>query len=274
MKAASDSPGPIERYLQILEVVAASTRGLTLTEIAGLTGLPKPTAHRLTRSLVEAGALATDDTWYKTFRIGARMWRMLKLGMNPEVAAGYAQIVVDELAAELGETCYVVRLGQARIFSIARNAPDQGHRLHVLPGDELPPHAAASAKAILAFQPEDVVARFLKEPLERLTGHTLTDPRRVREELAEVRRQDFAVCDREIDDNIMAYAAPIHMEAAGVIYALGVTGPCTRLRQHPRESYAEALHEAAARLAKMFDTFPDPLEAPGELRTMRSAASG
>ncbi|MEW5422837.1 IclR family transcriptional regulator [Amorphus sp. 3PC139-8] len=254
---AGDRPGPIERYLQILEIVAASARGLTLTDIAALTGLPKATAHRLTRSLVEAGALATDDTWYKTFRVGDRMWRMLQLGANPNTVESFSQIVLDELAARFHETCYVVRLGRDNVRSIARSAPDQGHRLHVLPGEVLPPHAAASAKAILAFQPTDVIDRFLAEPLEKLTSRTVTSVTAVRDELAEIRRLDYAVCDREIDDNVMAYACPIHLKSAGVIYSLGLTGPCTRLSQHPREMWIEALHDAARRLAVMFDTQSD-----------------
>ncbi|MDQ0316847.1 IclR family transcriptional regulator [Amorphus orientalis] len=251
---AGDSPGPIERYLQILEIVAASTRGLTLTDISGLTGLPKATAHRLTRSLVEAGALATDDTWHKTFRVGDRMWRMLQLGANPAATAGFAQIILDELAERFHETCYVVRLGRDNVRSIARSAPDQGHRLHVLPGEVLPPHAAASAKAILAYQPDDVVDRFLKEPFEKMTSRTVTSPSEVRAELRKIREQGFAVCDREIDDNVMAYACPIHMKSAGVIYSLGLTGPCTRLRQHPQDMWIAALKDAADRLAHMFDT--------------------
>ncbi len=258
---AGEGPGPIERYLQILEVVSASARGLTLTDIAGLTGLPKATAHRLTKSLVEAGALATDDTWYKTFRIGGRMWRMLQLGMNPDTVAAYAQIVLDGLAAELGETCYIVRLGQGRIRSIARSAPDQGHRLHVVPGNELPAHAAASAKAILAFQPDEVVSRFLDGPLEALTGRTKISAEEVRRELAEVRERGHAICDREIDDGVMAYACPVDLGSAGVIYAVGVTGPCVRLQRRAPEEWIEALHAAAGRFAQMLGSLPDPSDA-------------
>lgn len=99
----------------------------------------------------------------------------------------WAQVVCDELAEKLHETCFISRLGQKTIRSIARRAPDQGHRLHVLPGAQLPAHAAASAKAILAFQPEEVLQRILGEDLPALTDRTKTDLDAVRAELEQVR---------------------------------------------------------------------------------------
>lgn len=246
--------GPLERYLTILEMVAASHRGLSLTDIATLTGLPKPTVHRLTRVLLDADALVSDDSRHKTFRIGPRMWRLLHLGLDRDTVASYAQIVCDNLAAKLHETCYIVRLGREHVRSVARSAPDQGHRLHVLPGAELPPHAASSAKAILAFQSDDVVNRILREPLPALTSRTKISIEAVKAELEEVRRQGYAVCDREIDDNIMAYACPVHLDSVGVLYSVGVTGPCSRLRQHPTMYWIAAAQEAAAQFATMLAT--------------------
>lgn len=251
---ASTGTGPIERYFQIVEIVAASRDGLTLTDITQLTGLPKPTAHRLVRTLVELGILASDDTWYKTFRVGSRMWRILHLGVERDKASAFAQLVLDDLAARFGETAYVVRLDRTGILSIARSAPDQGHRLHVLPGDHLPAHAAASAKAILAFQDSATLDAHLQEPLERLTPFTHTQKAEVLRDFDNVRRTGYATCDREIDENIMAYACPVVIEQAGIIYAVGVTGPVSRLSKHPAEHWVAPLKSAAARLGTMLAT--------------------
>ncbi len=251
---SANGSGPIERYFQIVEILAASQNGLTLTDIAQLTELPKPTAHRLVRSLVDLGILTSDDAWYKTFRVGPRMWRMLHLGIEPDKASAYAQIVVDDLAARFGETTYVVRLDHEHVQSIARSAPDQGHRLHVLPGENLPAHAAASAKAILAYQEPEIIRQHLHEPLERLTPYTKTEVSAVLEEFQEIRQRGHAVCFREIDENIMAYACPVPMEPVGVLYAIGVTGPVTRLQKHPVEHWLDPMKAGAKRLAAMLTT--------------------
>lgn len=144
------------------------------------------------------------------------------------------RVVCDELAEKLHETCFISRLGQKTIRSIARRAPDQGHRLHVLPGAQLPAHAAASAKAILAFQPEEVLQRILGEDLPALTDRTKTDLDAVRAELEQVRRDGHAICDREIDPSVMAYACPVKVQGAGVLYSVGVTGRARGWKHAPR----------------------------------------
>lgn len=246
-----NSGGIIERYLHILEVIAASHDSLSLTEIKELTGLPKATAHRLINSLVDAGAVTTNGSWHKTFRIGSRMWRLLYLGQNADSIMGYSQIVVDDLARELGETCYVVRLGHQKVRCITRSIPSQGYRLHVIPGSELPCHAAASAKSIIAFQEEEVIKQILVEPLESMTDRTKTSINDVLAELESVRQLDYSICEGEIDVNVMAYAAPVHLEKAGVIYSVGVTGPDSRLKEQPKEHWVKPLQEAANRLSCM-----------------------
>lgn len=245
---------PIERYFQIIEVVAASQNGLSLNDIVQITGLPKPTAHRLVRSLTDLEILINDNAWYKNFRVGPRMWRILQLGAEPQKLVSFSQIVVDDLAAQLGETTYIVRLEHDQVSAIARAVPDQGHRLHVLPGHQLPSHAAASAKAILAFQDDETVRRHLREPLEKLTPRTLTNVDAVLAEFASIRQQGFAVCDREIDENVMAYACPVTLETVGVLYAVGVTGPVNRLGKMPAEHWIGPMKEAASRFASMLRT--------------------
>lgn len=250
----AQSPRPIERYFQIIEIVAASQDGLTLAEISQIANLPKPSAHRLVKALQELGVLISDETWYKKFRIGPYMRRILQLCVEPEKEAAFAQMTVDRLASELGETAYVVRMDHDSIRSIARSAPDQGHRLHVLPGDLLPAHAAASAKAILAFQDDVTVARFLQPPLDALTPRTKTDISAVIAEFSEIRETGFAICDREIDENILAFACPVHIGAIGVIHAVGVTGPVTRLSQYDHAHWVEPMKAAAATLGAMLGT--------------------
>lgn len=251
-----DSPrlSPLERYLQILEIVAASSRGLTMTDIAEMAPLPKASVHRLTRTLLDAGLLCSDPDNGKLFRAGARLSRLLYLSLGNEAVVNFAQIVCNELVHRLNETCYLVRLEHAHVRSVARAVPEQGYRLHVVPGAELPPHAASSAKAILAFQEEKVVRRVLREPLARLTSRTKTRMSDCLAELTQVRRLGYAVCDREIDENVIAYAAPVRLPESLVLFSIGVTGPVSRLRRHETAYYVAQLSEAAAKFARMLQT--------------------
>ncbi|HZQ59965.1 MAG TPA: helix-turn-helix domain-containing protein, partial [Casimicrobiaceae bacterium] len=48
---------PLERYLRIIELVAAFPAGIGISQITEITGLPKTTVHRLLRGLLRAGAV-------------------------------------------------------------------------------------------------------------------------------------------------------------------------------------------------------------------------
>lgn len=240
---------PIERYLLILETIAAANTSLTLTELTNLLQLPKPTVHRLVNVLEGAGALESGTGHQRSFSIGRRMWRILQLGQSLDTVRNYAQLVCDELTEKIRETSYIVKLGIDDVQTVTRSVPDQGYRLHVLPGKELPPHAAASAKAIIAYQDERIQEKILSKPLKKLTSHTTTDPNIVRQHLNEVKKQGFAVCDREIDEDIMAYATPVILPKAGVLYSIGVTAPSNRLNQQPATYWVEHLQQAAEKFA-------------------------
>jgi DNA-binding IclR family transcriptional regulator len=251
MRAETNHSGPIERYFQVLEVIAASNDGLKLHDIALLTRLPVPTAHRLVRTLVELGMLASEEGRNRTFRMGSRMWRMLHLGVERDQAGSFAQLVIDEISSRFSETSYVVRLDRDHLRSIAISAPDQGAKLMVVPGDTLPPHAAASAKAILAYQDVNSLGAYLRQPLERFTSSTITDLNVLMQQFAVIRQRGYATCFREIDENIMAYACPVTIDHVGVLYAIGLTGPITRIEKHSVEYWVEPMKDAARKLGLM-----------------------
>lgn len=248
---APPSGGPIERYFVIMEAVMAAGDGLNLTEVAAVTRLPKPTAHRLLNSLVEVGALELSDSRTKLFLPGPRLWRMLQLGANPSQMARFGQVISRELSQQLGETCYAVRYDGKKVQSIAQEVSPAGYRFHVVPGDILPFNAAATSKVILASQDDATIDRHLSEPLEALTPFTRTSKIEIYSELHEVRRNGYAICDKEIDENVMAYAVPVRIGDQPVFYALGVTGPVVRMSQKPLAFYVEPLKQAAKRFADM-----------------------
>ena len=221
------------------------------SELSELMGLPKPTIHRLVGVLLNSGALQTEEGRNRGYSMGRRMWRILQLGRNPRVVENYAQIVCDRLTEQIRETCYIVKLAIAGVETIARAVPDQGYRLHVLPGEELPAHAASSAKAILAYQDEALIQQVLREPLPKLTERTVTDIQEVKRLYEQVRQNGYAVCDREIDPGVVAYSCPVFTDGNQVLYSVGVTGPLERLAQHAQEYWIEALQDGARQFAQL-----------------------
>lgn len=52
----------------------------------------------------------------------------------------------------------------------------------------------------------------------------------------------------------MAYACPVKVQGAGVLYSVGVTRPCARLETRPQNYWIDALRDAAERFASMLQS--------------------
>jgi DNA-binding IclR family transcriptional regulator len=130
------------------------------------------------------------------------------------------------------------------------DVPHVGDKAYVQPGRTMPLHAAASAKAIFAFQDPRIVDRVLTEPRMKFTADTKIEDREIRAELEQVRAESFAVCDNELDPGVLSYAAPVPTGDGSVIYAIGISGLSERLRLCPREDIRASLLNASKVLSK------------------------
>lgn len=246
----TEARGVLSRYAMILDTLATAPEGLTLTEIMQATGLPRGTVHRLLGALLEVGYIEQVDG-RKVYLLGARLLHMLHLGTPSEMIARLVRPVLDQLVARFRETAFLARLEGHEVRSVAMATPPSTEQSYVQPGREMPIHAAASGKAIFAFQDEAEIAEVLSRPLERFTDKAITDPAAVRRELADVRQHDYAICDEELDPGIYSYACPVHMAETGVIYSIGLVGLTDRLHRFPTDEIVSALHQAAAEVANL-----------------------
>jgi len=247
--------GILARYATVLDALAAAPDGLSQTEVMQATGLPRGTVHRLINALTEVGYLARRDG-RKIYRLGPRLLRLLHMGVGPAALTPLARPILAALAARFGETAFLAKLVGASVRSIAMVAPESDGQSYVHPGRAMPIHAAASAKAIFAYQDRGLIEKALAEPLPRFTDKTRTEAAAIRADLARVRRQGYAVCDEELDPGVLSLACPVDLAGAGVLYSIGMVGLSQRLGRHPSEDIVARLRTAAQDFARALPSVP------------------
>jgi|TARA_B100000959_G_scaffold177241_2_gene185406 DNA-binding IclR family transcriptional regulator len=240
--------GILDRYIRILEALAASRSGLTLTELVSYTELSKGTLHRLIKSLMQVGLLAPRDG-RKVYVVGPRFLRLLYMGAAPSSVSTFAQPILDDLAARFDQTAFVAQLFDSEVRSVAIALPNSENKASIQPGRIMPLHAAASAKAIWAFQEESLIDSVMKNDHPRYSKHTIVGKDAIRAELDMVRHQEFAVCDQELDHGVLSLACPVDIEGPGVIFSIAVVGTVQGLGQYPRDAVVSSLREAAKEFA-------------------------
>jgi DNA-binding IclR family transcriptional regulator len=228
MTPTNDKLPPLERYFRIMEVLTGFPAGLSLGELAKLLALPRASTHRLLAAMQKSQLVATGGT-SATYVLADRARRLVHRGAGAEFIAGLATPHLQQLVTETGETSYIARLEGTQVRTVVMESSDAPWRGFVLPGKIMYPHASASAKAILAFQPDQLVDQALSVDLPHLTRYTKVTHQEIKTELARVRRNGYASCVGEVDQGLGAIAVPIAVEGVGVIYALGLIGPLPRV---------------------------------------------
>jgi DNA-binding IclR family transcriptional regulator len=193
----------------------------SLTEIARLSGLPISTTHRLTNELVTWGML--DRTEGGLYRVGLQLRTIAsRSAAVPPSFHERARLVLEDLAQTM--RC-VVRLGVLEDFSVTyieKCGPDRPCSSSGT--TQLPAHATAMGKALLAFATPDVVDRVIERGLARYTPLTITSPDRLRRALSVTRLTRVAVARRELDPRTSGVAAPVSGPGGRVVAAVELVG--------------------------------------------------
>lgn len=249
MAAEDASPGPLARYIDVLEVIAAFSGEITLTDVSAILDLPKTTAHRLLKGLVRSG-LAHEGDAGRTYHVGERLTRLLHASADDGWFASLAGPHLLSLTEASTETCYLARLVGSRVVVALSYSPDVRWRGYVQPGIEMPVNAAATGKAVMAYQSKAMIAEALAQDLPKPTINSRTSRKWIEQEFAKVRKLGYATCIGEIDEGLAAIAVPVTLPDGSVLHSVGMTGPLERIMNKQLPERIAALTATAAALAK------------------------
>jgi DNA-binding IclR family transcriptional regulator len=232
-----------DRTLEVLELLAASPTRRGLGELARELDIPKSSLHGLLRTMVARGWVEADATGTR-FGLGLRALQVGAAYLDTDDVVGLLRGILDELAAQFGETVHLGRLDGASVVYLAKRESIHPLRLFSAIGRRLPAHATALGKALLAERSDDEADRLLSWPLARLTPRTLTDAAAFHGDLAEIRRRGYAVDHQENSDGIVCFGAALPLRVPAVD-ALSISMPASRITDDTERRIAQALRRAA-----------------------------
>jgi DNA-binding IclR family transcriptional regulator len=235
----------LERTFGILEMFTESTPEWRTTDIARRVDLPVPTVHRILTALARLGYLS-QHVETKRFRLGLAA---LTLGERARAVADLRPLAIGplrQLAAATGETALLTVLTPERDRGVCleRVETSQPLRLSVQPGRQLPLHAGASQKALLAFMPDEEIDRLIAQPLERYCRSTITTTAAMRRELKTIRKRGWASSYEETNVGVWGVAVPL-LSTFDVVCAVGIAGPSARLSAQRVRQDVGLVHESA-----------------------------
>src|SRR3954451_12921177 len=180
----------VDRAARILKALASGPRRLGVSEIADRLGLPRPTVHGLLQTLQAHGFVEQDRDSDK-YQLGAGLLHLGNSYLDLNELRGRSIVDAERLAEVTGAAVRVGVLHGAEAVVVHHVfRPDAAFQVLEV-GAQLPAHATALGKAILAFAEPGLVDDLLAGEPEKLTRKTLTRAG-LRRELAEVAESGWA----------------------------------------------------------------------------------
>lgn len=247
-RASTDrSVQSVERAFEVLEVMAGSDGGLSLTEISVATGRPAPSIHRLVRTLTLLGYVRQEASRRYALAPG-----LIRLGNGAAKQFGtWAVPMLTELVDSIGESANMAILEGSGALYVAHVAGRHSMRMFTEVGRRVPLHSTGVGKALLAQLPDDEVERLLKSAgMPAITDHTITDPAGLLQELGAARVRGHAIDDGEQEIGVSCVAVPV--PGAATPTAISFSAPAPRMTPDVARRAAAALQAAAQTMAERF----------------------
>lgn len=223
----------IQRQVALLDAISgAPDSGVSITTLCSATGLPKGTVHRMLEGMSEYGMVVQGED-SKRWRLGPKVAFWAGKYLEGPTSLAPLRRFVGKLSRETHFFSYLTILDHGELVCVAVERPQRKAQFFVQLGGRIPLLSTASAKALLARQPEDV-ARPLVERAIAANPRTRFETVTVRsyfEELAEIRLRSYATCAEELEVGVSALAAPVLNAHGQPVASLTVVAPTAALAE-------------------------------------------
>ncbi|GAA4992314.1 IclR family transcriptional regulator [Actinopolymorpha pittospori] len=229
----SSGVGVLDKAALVLGALEAGPA--TLAGLVQVTGLARPTAHRLAVALEHHRLVARD--MQGRFILGPRLGELAAAAGEDRLLAA-AGPVLARLRDITGESAQLFRRqGEGRVCVAAAERPT-GLRDSIPVGTQLTMHAGSAAQILLAWEEPERLHRGLQGA--KFTAATL----------AAVRRRGWAQSVGEREAGVASVSSGIRSPSGKVVAAVSVSGPLERLSRQPGRMHAPAVMAAAERLSE------------------------
>jgi DNA-binding IclR family transcriptional regulator len=236
------SIGATETSFGIVEHLR-ETESAGVSEVADELGVSKSTAHNHLKTLSRLGYVVRTDDGY------ALSLKFLDLGDHARKRHALyhaAKGEMDDLAEAVGERGQVMVEENGRGVYIYQVKTDRAVQTDSHIGTTVDLHTTAVGKSYLAFCDEETRDRILDDDLSGLTPETITDREALLDDLARIRERGHAFNDEERITGMRAVGAPIVSDELGVLGAISISGPTTRMNgEWYRREVPETVKQAA-----------------------------
>jgi DNA-binding IclR family transcriptional regulator len=219
----------IERALSMLECLAHSKHGFSISEIGRRLKIPKSSAHLILTTLERRGFLQKNTQTGK-YHFGLQLVSLSRSALENLDLREEAQPFLRCLMQESGLTVHMAVLERDEAVIIEKVEAPGLVRLASWIGRRLDVNCTGVGKVLLAFLPEDELTHLLRtKAFARHNSRTVISKSALRRELTLVKQSGYALDDEEDEPGLRCIGAPVFDENQKAVAAISVAGTASQI---------------------------------------------
>jgi len=218
----------VDRAIRILELLSENNK-MGITEISKKLNLPKTTTYDIVSTLHERGILEKDEENNRYF-LGLKLFELGDAARANFELRKIAVPYLKELNSKLDETVHLTVRDNDEVLYIECFESTKRLRTYSVIGVRAPLYCTAVGKALLAFLPDEEINKIVrKKGFIRFTPNTITDEKRLFDEIKKIRELGYSIDDVEHEEGVRCVGAPIRDHTGRVVASISVSGPTQRV---------------------------------------------
>jgi IclR family KDG regulon transcriptional repressor len=215
----------LERGLDLIEILAEHSREMTLSELSKIAGFTPSTSHRILNALKSRGYVQQSQE-NLTYRLTHKIFELAnQVGFDNHLRDVVLPII-RRLAQVSRDTAFLTVRDGDEAFCLERIDGNPSIRIADLQkGGRMPLHMGGGPRVLLAFaEPNELDHIIQRRGLEARTAKTITNPILLKDDLARVREQGYALSMQDVYDGVAALGAPVREAGGKVVAAVSIAG--------------------------------------------------
>lgn len=240
------------RVIDILELLADVSDGMTFSEICVALHIPASSMHALINTLMVRGYLLRDEPSQR-YLLGPKIPKITAIYQSHLDLISIASPIMNQLVSFTGESIFLSRLDGNKI-TFLKVHPGLGMiRIINSVGTHLPAHACGTGKAMMAYLPEsEIDLIYPDEQLPPMLPNTIKTKTELKQVLQLVRQQGYALDQEEAEMGVWAMASCIRDGDGRPIAALAIGAPSFRVKAEMIEDWARVIVQSALSISVRF----------------------
>lgn len=239
----------IEKAMRILEELANSQHGLTVSEMTRSLSLPKSSTYGLLLTLERMGYLHRNESTGR-YMFGMKIFTLANMAMNGLNLRRLAAPFVRALMKKTNLTVHMTILEQNEAVIIEKIESLFTPKVETWVGKRMGIHCTAAGKALISDWQEEDIDRLIHHGLPRYNDNTIVSPKKLKEELALVRQHGYSVDVEEETIGSRCIGAPIYNQVGRIVAAISLVGYKQQIHKETFPSLTLHVKETAAEISR------------------------